>query len=244
MSVLSGSEAPLGRRSRGRHSSERAGGDQAGALVPNFRASWRVDDNHPGIPHCIRDQRCWHGPLREKSGGKLMGISKLLLGSAVIALASAVAAQAETPKDTVVMAKAIDDIISLDPGESFEFSGGEVVGNMYEKLLYYDVKNVSSIYGALAESWSVGNDGKTYTFKLRPGIKFSSGNPLTADDAVYSIQRAVILNKAPGFILTQFGINKDNATQRVRATDAMTVVVETEKAVAPTFFYYCLTAGV
>jgi peptide/nickel transport system substrate-binding protein len=173
-----------------------------------------------------------------------MGISKLLLGSAVIALASAVAAQAETPKDTVVMAKAIDDIISLDPGEAFEFSSGEPVGNMYERLVYFDVKNVSSIYGALAESWGVGNDGKTYTFKLRPGIKFSSGNPLTADDAVYSIQRAVTLNKSPGFILTQFGINKDNATQRVRAADAMTVVIETEKSVAPTFFYYCLTAGV
>ncbi len=142
------------------------------------------------------------------------------------------------------MAKALDDMISLDPGEAFEFSGGEVIGNMYERLVYYDLKNVSNIYGALAESWSVANDGKTYTFKLRPGIKFSSGNPVTAADVVYSIQRAVTLNKAPGFILTQFGINKDNASQRVRADDPMTVVMETEKAVAPTFFYYCLTAGV
>lgn len=173
-----------------------------------------------------------------------MRILKMLLGSATIALASAVALHAETPKDTVVMAKALDDMISLDPGEAFEFSGGEVIGNMYERLVYYDLKNVSNIYGALAESWSVANDGKTYTFKLRPGIKFSSGNPVTAADVVYSIQRAVTLNKAPGFILTQFGINKDNASQRVRAADPMTVVMETEKTVAPTFFYYCLTAGV
>ena len=36
---------------------------------------------------------------------------------------------ADTPKDTVVMAKQIDDIISLDPQESFEFSGNEVCGN-------------------------------------------------------------------------------------------------------------------
>src|SRR5215467_16293530 len=83
----------------------------------------------------------------------------ILLGSAAMVVASA--ACADTPKDTVVMAKALDDIISLDPGEAFEFSGGEVVGNMYERLVYYDLKNVASIHGVIAESWNVGNDGKT-----------------------------------------------------------------------------------
>jgi len=51
-------------------------------------------------------------------------LAVLLLGSAALALAGA--AWADTPKDTVVMAKQIDDIISLDPGEVFEFSGGEI----------------------------------------------------------------------------------------------------------------------
>ena len=169
-------------------------------------------------------------------------LAAILLGSAAMALASA--AYADTPKDTVVMAKQIDDIISLDPGEAFEFSGGEVNGNVYERLVYYDIKNVSKMFGALAESYSVGPDGKTYTFKIRPGIKFSSGNPVTAEDAVYSIQRSVIMNKTPGFILTQFGFTKDNARDRIKATDAMTVTLETDKKYAPSFFYYCLTAGV
>src|SRR5262249_8289712 len=40
------------------------------------------------------------------------------------------------------------------------------------------------------------------------------------------------------------GFTKDNAKDRIRATDPMTVVMETDKAVAPTFFYYCLTADV
>ena len=169
-------------------------------------------------------------------------LAALLLGSATMLFASA--AYADTPKDTVVMAKQIDDIISLDPGEAFEFSGGEVNGNVYERLVYYDVKNVSKMFGALAESYSVGPDGKTYTFKIRPGIKFSSGNPVTAADAVYSMQRSVIMNKTPGFILTQFGFTKDNVKDRVKATDAMTVTMETDKKYAPSFFYYCLTAGV
>jgi peptide/nickel transport system substrate-binding protein len=169
-------------------------------------------------------------------------LAVLLLGSAALALAGA--AWADTPKDTVVMAKQIDDIISLDPGEVFEFSGGEVDGNAYERLVYYDLKNVAKMYGALAETYGVGDDGKTYTFKLRTGIKFSTGNVLTSADVVYSIQRAVIMDKTPGFILTQFGFTKDNVKDRVRAPDAATVVLETDKKYAPSFFYYCLTAAV
>jgi len=173
-----------------------------------------------------------------------MKFSTILLGSVALVLAGPGTASADTPKDTVVMAKQIDDIISLDPGEAFEFSGGEVDGNVYERLVYYDLKNVANMYGQLAETYGVGGDGKTYTFKLRPGIKFSSGNPLTAADVVYSIQRSVIMNKTPGFILTQFGFTKDNVADRVKAPDSMTVTLETDKKYAPSFFYYCLTADV
>ena len=162
-----------------------------------------------------------------------------LLAATVLLAGPALAA---TPKDTVVMAKQIDDIISLDPAESFEFSGSEVVGNIYERLIAYDLKDVSKLKGELAESWSAGADGKTYTFKMRKGIKFASGNPVTAQDAAYSLQRAVIMNKTPGFILTQFGLTKENVKEKIRATDDQTLVIETGEQVAPTFFYYCLTA--
>jgi peptide/nickel transport system substrate-binding protein len=153
-------------------------------------------------------------------------------------------APAETPKDTIVMAKQIDDIISLDPAEVFEFSGGEVMGNVYDKLLDFNVKKVSELRGRLAESWSVADDGRTYTFKMKSGLKFASGNPISAEDAAWSLQRAVILNKTPGFILTQFGFTKDNVKDRIKATDPQTLVLVTEKQVAPSFLYYCLTANV
>src|SRR5947208_3333846 len=105
-------------------------------------------------------------------------------------LVCAAGARAETPKDTVVMAKPIDE-----------------------------VKDVEKLFGELAESWSVGPDGKTYTFKIRPKVKFHSGNPVTAEDAAFSYQRAVILNKTPAFILTQLGVTPQNAAQRIRAVD-------------------------
>lgn len=173
---------------------------------------------------------------------RAIGFAATLLASTAITGLSPTVAQ--TPKDTVVMAKQIDDIISLDPAEVFEFSGGEVIGNIYDRLITFDLKDVSRLYGVIATSWTISDDGKTYTFKLKPGIKFHSGNPVTAADVVYSLQRAVTLNKSPGFILTQFGIKKDNVLNVVKAVDDATVTITVDKAYAPSFFLNCMTADV
>jgi len=169
------------------------------------------------------------------------------LFASVVAAFMAVApltAQAETPRDTLVMAWTFDDIITLDPAEIFEFSAAEFAGNTYDRLIGYDIDDVTNIYGVAAESWTISDDGKTYTFKMRDGIVFPSGNPLTAEDAAFSLQRAVILDKSPAFILTQFGFTADNVREKIRATDDMTLVIETDQAYAPTFLLYCLTATI
>ena len=82
------------------------------------------------------------------------------------------------------------------------------------------------------------------TFKIRPGIKFHSGNPLTAEDVAFSLQRVVKLNLSPGFILTQFGFTPENMAETIKATDDSTLVLTLDKPYAPTFLLYCLTAGV
>ncbi|HIC80246.1 MAG TPA: ABC transporter substrate-binding protein, partial [Kiloniellaceae bacterium] len=151
---------------------------------------------------------------------------------------------AETPRDTLVMAFQIDDIITLDPAEIFEFSGAEYAGNTYDRLIGYDPKDVSNLFGVAAESWTISDDGKTYTFKMREGVTFASGNPMTAEDAAFSLQRAIILDKSPAFILTQFGFTPENVAEKIRATDEMTLVIETDQAYAPTFLLYCLTATI
>jgi peptide/nickel transport system substrate-binding protein len=170
-------------------------------------------------------------------------LAKLIAACAVSALMAA-PVMADTPKDTLVVAKAIDDIISLDPGEVFEFSGGEVVSNVYDKLFSVDYRNDNKIENVLAESWSVSDDGLTYTIKLKPKVKFHSGNPLTAADVVYSFQRAVTLNKPPGFILRQFGFTAENVLEKIKAAGPLTVTITVAKPVAPTFFLSCLTSGV
>ncbi len=155
-----------------------------------------------------------------------------------------VGAYAATPKDTLVMAWQFDDIISLDPAEVFEFSGSEVVGNSYETLIGYDLKDVSKIFGVVADSWSTSADGKTLTFKLKEGKKFASGNPMTAEDAVYSLQRVIALDKSPAFILGQFGLTKDNVKDKIKQTGPYTFTFEMDKPFAPTFVLYCMTANV
>src|SRR5690606_2586333 len=117
---------------------------------------------------------------------------------------------AQTPRDTLVVGWKFDDILSLDPHESFEFAGSEFGSQVYDKLITFDPQNIGPIKPGVAENWSVSDDGKVITFKIRNGIKFHSGNALTAHDVEYSIHRAVSMNKSPAFIITQFGLNKDN----------------------------------
>ena len=113
-----------------------------------------------------------------------MRLHKLISGTMLAMALAASTALAETPKNTLVVADTIDDIITLDPAEAFEFSGVEVGANVYDKLINIDISKNNELIPDLAESWSVSPDNLTYTFKLRPGVKFHSGNPLTAADVV------------------------------------------------------------
>ncbi|AZO59885.1 ABC transporter substrate-binding protein [Mesorhizobium sp. M1A.F.Ca.IN.022.07.1.1] len=167
----------------------------------------------------------------------------LLAGVAMSALL-AVPAFAVTPADTLVEGFAIDDIISMDPGEAFELSTAEVTGNTYDLLVRLDLNDTSKVKGDLAESWSVSDDGLTYTFKLKPGMKFASGNPITAADVAYSFERAIKLDKSPAFIINQFGISGDNVTEKAKAVDDTTFQFVVDKAYAPSFVLNCLSATV
>jgi len=171
----------------------------------------------------------------------------LAAGCAAIALAttaSVTTVNAEIPRDTLVQAWQIDDLITLDPAEIFEFSGAEYGAQVYDRLVTYPVDDVANLQGHVAESWEIGEDGKTYTFTIRDGITFHSGNPLTAEDAAWSLQRVIKLNKTPSFILSQFGFTPENVDEMIKAVDDKTLQITLDQAYAPTFFLYCLTAGI
>lgn len=171
---------------------------------------------------------------------------RILVGSVAFAVMTSMAtmAQADTPADTLMMAEAIDGVTSFDPAEVFEVVGGEVSNNIYLRLVTRDEKDQTKLVGGAAESWDVSEDGLTLTFKMRDGLTFASGEPVTAADAAFSLQRVVKLNKTPAFILTQFGWTPENVDQMVQATSAGTLVVKLTQPISTSLVLSALSAGV
>ena len=83
---------------------------------------------------------------------------------------------------------------TIDPALNSSNDGGNMLQHLAEGLLKMD-KNGNMIPG-LAESYEVSDDGLTYTFKLRKGLKWSDGSDLTAKDFVYSWKRVADPNTA------------------------------------------------
>jgi peptide/nickel transport system substrate-binding protein len=175
-------------------------------------------------------------------------MNKSLVAAAIASfLATGLAAPvfAQTPPNMLVIANRIDDIKTFDPAESFEFAGADVSRNVYEKLVNFDPLDLDAGYRPqLAESWEISEDGMTITFTMAAGHVFASGNPVTAKDAEFSLRRAVMLNKTPSFILTQFGFTPENVEETIVAPDDKTLVLTLDKPYALSFVLNCLTATI
>jgi peptide/nickel transport system substrate-binding protein len=155
------------------------------------------------------------------------------LAVSLIALSTA-PVLAATPDDALVIAQNIDDIVTIDPATAYEFSSGEYVTNAYDQLVQYDATDTTTLAPGLAESWEIDAAAKTAVFKLRDGVTFHSGNPLTGADVVGSWKRVLVLNKAPAFILANLGWTAENIEEMVTA-DGNTVTVRWTGDFAPSF---------
>jgi len=100
---------------------------------------------------------------------------------------------------------------TLDPATDYETTGGGIVQNVYDTLIFYNKDDASTFVPQLAtEVPSLANgdisaDGKTYTFKLRSGVKFHNGDVMTADDVAFSFQRGLLVGgvNSPQWLLFQ-----------------------------------------
>lgn len=87
------------------------------------------------------------------------------------------------------------DVPSLDTINIGDTTSHDVAYNIYNGLVTYRAKitapgqKLTDIVPDLAESWTISPDGKTYTFKLRKGVKFHNGRELNASDIKYSFER-------------------------------------------------------
>lgn len=137
-------------------------------------------------------------------------------------------------EDTLIFASDLTDLVTLDPAVAYEFSGIQGEGSIYETLVSF-LPDQEGVQPLLAESWDVQEDGEQYviTFKLDPDAKFASGNPVTAEDVVFSWSRAIDINKSPVFLFTDIAqVTKEN----LAAVDAQTFEVRIPKTVSPQVF--------
>ncbi|MBR1471543.1 MAG: ABC transporter substrate-binding protein [Lachnospiraceae bacterium] len=75
----------------------------------------------------------------------------------------------------------------LDPHKVTAAGTREILFNIYEGLVKYDVNG--DLKAAVAENYTISDDGLVYTFTLRDGVKFHDGSDVTAEDVIYSIKR-------------------------------------------------------
>jgi peptide/nickel transport system substrate-binding protein len=112
----------------------------------------------------------------------------------------------------------------LDPANSIVEGDVYTLDKIFEPL--YITSPQGQLVPWLAEGHTVSSDGKTWTFSLRPGVKFSDGKPVTATDVVFSIHRAATAPDGPLSFL-------DFAIKSLKATDARTVTFQLSQAWAP-----------
>lgn len=148
---------------------------------------------------------------------------------AAVAMLAAVPAQAATPSDAMVVAWDIDGISTFDPAQVGEVVTIDLLANICDRLMEYDPVDQTKLLPGLAESHEVSADGKTITFKLRQGMTFPSGNPATAQDLAWSMQRIVKLGLGASAALTEYGFSKDNVEQTITAPDDHTLVLAFDK---------------
>jgi peptide/nickel transport system substrate-binding protein len=124
-----------------------------------------------------------------------------VVAAAAVGLASGGPAQAQARQETLILASSISDYITNDPSRTFEFTSQIIDRAAYDTLVTVEPPDISAVRPRLATGWEISKDGKVYTFKLRPGVKFVSGNPLTAADVRFSLRRLKNLKDQPSFFM-------------------------------------------
>ena len=122
--------------------------------------------------------------MKTKAGKKVL--LTLVCAALAIALGACSGGKAETGSSQITIGIP-QDVDSLDPHKAVAAGTKEVLFNVFEGLVKPDSEG--NLNDAVAESHTISEDGKVYTFTLREGVKFHDGTPVTAQDVKYSIDR-------------------------------------------------------
>jgi peptide/nickel transport system substrate-binding protein len=147
-----------------------------------------------------------------------------LLGG-VLAGARPAAAQSAARRGTLVIGLDISDPTSLDPARVYQYSNPLPTHAAYDSLVTFAPGDYITVRPQLATEWAYQPDGKTIRFKLRQGVKFPSGNTMTATDVQFGLQRVINIKDQPSQYVGHIA--------KVSVVDASTIDIELSDASQP-----------
>jgi peptide/nickel transport system substrate-binding protein len=160
--------------------------------------------------------------------GAFAGAAAILLAGQALPVKTA---QAQTPPNALVVGQ-IAEPKSLDPHAVTAVNDFRILMNVYDGLVRYKDGTLET-EPALAKSWTISDDGLTYTFTLRDGIKFHDGSPLTAEAVKFNFDR-MLDDKHPYHDTGPFPLSFFfSAIDSVTAKDKLTVEFKLKDPYAP-----------
>jgi peptide/nickel transport system substrate-binding protein len=167
--------------------------------------------------------------------------SRMMAGVALaVMLAGAPAAFAATPDDQLVIGTSLAQVLSLDPQQGTEVKTQEILANIYDRLVQFSSEDGFAIRPQLAESWEIDDTG--ITFHLRDA-NFASGNPVRAQDVVYSLVRLIKMDQSAAASFKNAGYTPETIDSLVTAIDDKTFRMEMTEGVIPDSLLYRLSQG-
>src|SRR5436190_23653832 len=144
-----------------------------------------------------------------------------MLGAFALAIWSGAALAQEQPVrgGTLIFGINSGDPPTYDCHQSVLFPIIHLLTPHYSNLLKIDTPNYPKIIGDLAESWTVADDAKTYTFKLHGNVKFHDGSPFSSEDIKATYDR--IRNPPQGVVSVRRGLVAD--IDAIETADPLTV---------------------
>ncbi len=139
------------------------------------------------------------------SGGKVVD------NNAAAPAASGTASAGSAGTDTIIRVTG-RSTAAVDPAKVADNLSTQALVNIYDTLVFPEANG--KVKPWIATSWDVSKDQLTYTFHMQKGVKFHSGNTMTAEDVVYSLVRCQILGQGYGYLFTNVksAAAKDDST--------------------------------
>src|SRR5438045_4587417 len=165
-----------------------------------------------------------------------MRIRRVVVAVLIVALGLVTAAAGAPPKDAIVIGL-VAEAVTMDPPQITDLNSARVTKRIFEGLVAQELGSYKLVPG-LAQSWDISKDGLTYTFKLRPNVKFHDGTPFNAEAVKFVFERQ-LNDKGPYYATGTYPYVKGflGNVAGVEVLDARTVQLKLKAPLAPFLQY-------